>query len=265
MLDKAVNMLRRNFLCSLCFMAHLVSGYCVFAQDASNIIKTYFTDGKISTQITKLSNEVDRGSAVAFDRTGKEIYRMEVRRFAGNANVEFNFHPNGAVYTAHYTSHPDGGIQWSDITQYFDDQGTLVRIEDNSSDDFGRPTLHIQSEEREMHQAPVKSPPQNQATPCAEVMQTKVFAVNICRRKIRLRKALSVASANEVSHSDWITRGDTVLISSVIDAGQFTDIKPRVQPEFFLGRKQAFAEYFWSEPIMKSKNERHYILYVFEK
>ena len=87
MLDKAVNMLRRNFLCSLCFMAHLVSGSCVFAQDASNIIKTYFTDGKISTQITKLSNEVDRGSAVAFDRTGKEIYRMEVRRFAGNANV----------------------------------------------------------------------------------------------------------------------------------------------------------------------------------
>lgn len=264
MFIKAVAISKIMLIIGLAFTGFIGSVNSVQGQEPTNIIKTYFMDGKISTLLTKLSNEVDRGSAVAFDHTGKEIYHMEVRRFAGHATVEFKFHPNGAVYTAHYTSHPDGGIQWSDITHYFDDQGILVRIEDNSSDDFGRPTLHIQPEEPEIYQAPIKSPPQYPATQCAEVMQTKVFAVNKCRRKIRLRKALPVAATNEVSHSDWITRGDTVLISSLIDAGQFTDIKPRVQPEFFLGRKQAFAEFIWSEPILKNENERHYFLYVFD-
>jgi hypothetical protein len=245
----AVVMIKRSLWHCVFSAVSLLIALSARGQEERNLIKTFFTDGKISTLLTRLSNDLDRGNAIAFDHAGNEIYRMEVRRYAGHANVEFKFHPNGAVYTAHYTSHPDGGIQWSDITHYFDDQGNVVRVEDNSSDDFGRPTLHILPEEKEMLQTPEKSNPENQTSQCAEVLQTKVFAVNKCKRKIRLRKVLPVAAA---------------LISSVIDSGHFTDIKPRVKPEFFLGRKQAFAEFVWSEPIIISKNVRHYILYVFE-
>lgn len=245
------------------FCVSMLLAYSALCQGKSNIIKTYFNDGNISTLLTHLSNEIDRGSAIAFDHSGKEIYHMEVRRYAGNANVEFKFHPNGAVYTAHYTSHPDGGIQWSDITHYFDEQGNVTRVEDNSSDDFGRPTLHIQPVERESIPQQIIAP-EKDASNCAEIMITRIYAINKCHRKVRLTKEQSVASSNDVSFTKWISYNDTVFISSVLDADQFSDIKARIHPEFFLGRKQKFAETLWSEPYLKSKNERHYFLYVFE-
>jgi hypothetical protein len=109
----------------------------------TTFIITKHSNGKIATKKVKLTNDIIRGYAKAFDQTGKEIYNFNIRNFAGHASVDFYFYSSGAVERAQYSSHPDGGIQWSDITHFFHKDGKLNKIEDNSSDEYGRFRLQI--------------------------------------------------------------------------------------------------------------------------
>jgi hypothetical protein len=93
-----------------------------------------FTNGNISRRKTVLTNEMNLGYARAYNQAGQLIYHWEIRNIAGPSQVEFSYFTSGAVQTAHYTGHPDGCIQWSDVTHYFDEFGEIIRVEDLSSD-----------------------------------------------------------------------------------------------------------------------------------
>jgi len=66
------------------------------------------------------------GYVKAFDRNGKEIYHRQIRNIAGHSSVNFEYYPSGAVQKAHFTGHPDGGIQWDDVVYYFDENGVIT-------------------------------------------------------------------------------------------------------------------------------------------
>ena len=111
--------------------------------DGKEYIATYFKTGEISTLQYKLYGNQDalEGPCIAYDITGKEIYRQNARRWGGYGNVKFSYYENGAVNSAHYTSHPDGGIQRTDITTYFDKEGTVTKTVDLSTEGRGYPIL----------------------------------------------------------------------------------------------------------------------------
>ena len=112
----------------------------VFGQPIDTVFELHrFTNGNISTRKTILTNELNWGYARAYNMAGQVIYNWEIRNIAGSSNVEFSYFPSGAVQTAHYTEHPDGGIQWSDVTHYFNEFGEIMQVEDLSSDSRGHP------------------------------------------------------------------------------------------------------------------------------
>ncbi|MGD1843622.1 MAG: hypothetical protein ACFB0B_22425 [Thermonemataceae bacterium] len=96
---------------------------------------TYFTNNKrkVATAvcIDKLTNA---GEAVAYDLEGKRIGSWSIVGGGLYARVRFTFHANGMVKKAHYSSQPDGGIQWYNSTHTYDDQGKLIGFREDSHD-----------------------------------------------------------------------------------------------------------------------------------
>jgi len=111
-------------------------------KDTTFIIR-YHSNKKISTKEVKLTNELNWGYVKAFDRNGKEIYQRQIRNIAGHSSVNFEYYPSGAVQKAHFTGHPDGGIQWDDVTHYFDENGSVTQVIDNRPDEYGHYKIRI--------------------------------------------------------------------------------------------------------------------------
>ena len=111
--------------------------------DGKEYIATYFKTGELSALRIKLygGQDVLEGPCIAYDIEGNEVYRQNARRWGGYGNVKFSYYENGGVKTAHYTSHPDGGIQRTDITTYFDAMGNVIKVLDLSTDGKGDPLL----------------------------------------------------------------------------------------------------------------------------
>jgi hypothetical protein len=92
-----------------------------------------FPNGKTSTIAVLKDNR--EGYAKAYNHEGIEIYHSHIRRFGGHASVSFKHHDNGMVKEAHYSSHPDGGIQWYRSWTYFDENGIKTgELHDNWED-----------------------------------------------------------------------------------------------------------------------------------
>ena len=175
-----------------------------------------FPNGKTSTII--FIKEFQEGYAKAFNFKGEEIYHNHVRRFAGHATVTFKHHPNGMVKEAHYSSHPDAGIQWYKSWTTFDDQGNKLREEHQNWNDRVTVPHHripdsllfrqtppprvIPDVQPEVKPDPHKTPdldPVHQPNPilkpteikkevvgCAEIHQNHTRFINHSRRKILL-------------------------------------------------------------------------------
>jgi hypothetical protein len=88
----------------------------------------YHKNGKLSTEEFRNSSSqyMAQGYAKAFDNTGKEIYNQPTSRSGQLSSVIFTYYENGAVKSADYSSHPDGGIQWYKKTTYFDEAGNIT-------------------------------------------------------------------------------------------------------------------------------------------
>lgn len=85
---------------------------------------TRFDSGAVSTE--RCVDVRGNGRARAFRRNGDTLDEWQLSRAGMYSSVRFTFHPNGAVRTAHYSAHPDGGIQWyRRFTRYASD-GTVV-------------------------------------------------------------------------------------------------------------------------------------------
>lgn len=96
----------------------------------------YHKNGKLSTEEFRNSSSqyMAEGYAKAFDNTGKEIYYQITSRSGLLSSVMFTYYENGAVKSAEYNSHPDGGIQWYKKTTYFDEAGKIINEFEMSDD-----------------------------------------------------------------------------------------------------------------------------------
>jgi hypothetical protein len=96
----------------------------------------YHKNGKLSTEEFRNSSSqyMAEGYAKAFDNTGKEIYNQITSRSGLLSSVMFTYYENGAVKSAEYSSHPDGGIQWYKKTTYFDEAGKITNEFEMSDD-----------------------------------------------------------------------------------------------------------------------------------
>ncbi len=101
----------------------------------------YFPNGKIST--FSYIDENRYGKAFAYNLKGEVIYENETRRIHGSAGVRFSHHANGMVKTAHYSSHPDGGIQWYRTTTTFNEKGEKISEIHDNYEGPGQPSPHI--------------------------------------------------------------------------------------------------------------------------
>jgi hypothetical protein len=96
---------------------------------------SHFPNGNISTFSYLEKDQI--GKAIAYNLKGEIIYEKNIRRIYGNASVRFSHYENGALKKAHYTSYPDGGIQWFKSTTFYNKKGEVISETTESNDVFG--------------------------------------------------------------------------------------------------------------------------------
>ena len=222
----------------------------------------YHKNGKISTKSVIFQDEIIWGYAKAYNKKGEEIYSMGTRRCAGNASVDFYYYEDGSVSKAHHTSHPDGGIQWGDITHYFDQEGNITNIEDNSSDMYGHPKLQIfYDPDFEYKETPIEQ----EVVQCAEIYESEFFLINLSGKPFTISIS-NKGSIDDKNINTIITKRDTVLINSYIEAQIFTHPKDLLNIKFLnKGQKKSIKmNSIWTEAVQVSRTKRAYYLVVFD-
>ncbi len=227
----------------------------------------YHSNKKISTKEVKLTNELNWGYVKAFDRTGKEIYHRQIRNVAGHSSVSFEYYPTGAVQKAHFTGHPDGGIQWDDVAHYFDENGIITQVIDNSSDEYGHYKLRIDpSLYSDTISKPYVTPTTVKETPkkpevvaCAEIYSTEIYLINATGKKRIVVTQLLNAPMDGFQKEVTVDKNDTINLGNYIDAQLFTHPKERVSVAI-KARKTDTFKLFWEEPKQEGKSKRVYYL-----
>jgi hypothetical protein len=107
----------------------------------------YHAGGQISTVEFKDSDQFNYRTFYAFDTKGNKIFEGGHGYKHGGGSLDLNYHSNGCLYTARATFQPDGGIQYYDVTTYFNEDGSFNRREDNSLDSPLTTTFQISPEE----------------------------------------------------------------------------------------------------------------------
>lgn len=174
-------------------------------------VYTYFKGTKkVSTSIC-INPDGREGTALAFDRNGREIYRGHERRFAGSEGTWFSYYPDGAVRKAEYHSAPDAGIQWYRSVTEFSPEGVVTNFWKDSHDD--RVTIL----------APLESPnstvvpPQRETVACAPIWVSEAWFINESRYAVRVTGAYtgSLADPKQV----LLAPGDTVRCGGLCGGG----------------------------------------------
>lgn len=227
----------------------------------------YHSNKQISTKEVKLTHTLNWGYAKAFDRNGKEIYRRQIRNIAGHSSVDFEYYPSGAVQKAHFTGHPDGGIQWDDAIHYFDENGAVTQVIDNSSDEFGHyklridPSLYTDTISKpSILVTNIKNIPKKQeVVACGEIYASELFLVNVTGKKRNVIARLLNAPIEGFQKEIYIAKNDTIKIGNYIEAQQYTHPKERVFFEIKGGKSEKF-QLLWEEPKQDGKNKRVYYI-----
>lgn len=225
----------------------------------------YHSNKKISTKQVNLRNELYQGYAKAFDKNGKEIYSRQIRNIAGHSSVVFSYYASGAVQKANFTGHPDGGIQWDDVTHYFDENGKVTQIIDNSSDEYGHYKIRIDpvyfsdtiSKPYIVPTTVKELPKKKEVVACAEIYSTEFYLINVTGKKRTIIARLLNATIDGFEKQVVVSRNDTVKLGSYIEAELFTHPKERVTLEI-KGKKSDKFQLFWEDPKVLGKSKRVY-------
>jgi hypothetical protein len=222
----------------------------------------YHKNGKISTKSVIFQDEIIWGYAKAFNKKGDEIYSMGTRRCAGNASVDFSYYEDGSVSKAHATSHPDGGIQWGDLTHYFDQEGNITNIEDRSSDMYGHPQLQITYDPVFEYK---ENPVIQEVVQCAEIYESEFYLINLSGKPFTISIS-NKGGLDDKKINTIITRRDTVLMNSYIEAQIFTHPKDFLDIKFLnkSQKKPININSIWGEAVQVSRTKRAYYLVVFD-
>ncbi len=187
--------------------------------DTGQVVLHYHRNGRTST--VEWTDRAGRyGVSYALDANGKEMLRLQTRRFAGHATVHFSYHANGSVAMAEYSNAPDAGIQWYRATYRFDESGNQTGFEEQGHDNYGplpRPGIRPS----EMVPAPREA--------CQEPLVNTYFIVNSLDYPVLVHllpklpspasrdTACIVSPADTLKGGAWITGDDNGDVRSVLD------------------------------------------------
>ena len=144
----------------------------LFAQkeEYSSCETYYFKDTKKKSGEKCYDKDNRYGRARVFNDSGRVVYEVYLRRFAGHAGVQFTFHDNGAIHKANYSSAPDAGIQWYRSYHEFSPTGKLLNSWEDSHDK--RVTrIDINPPPVKPEMVPAPKPPLEPVTPPSPLVQ----------------------------------------------------------------------------------------------
>ncbi len=151
-------------------------------KDLSTIKTCKHKNGKVST-IEKWDANKYWGSFEAFNDSGKSIIKYELRKVAGHASVQVNYHANGQISKLEYSSAPDGGIQFYHYIHHYNEKGVQTQYYNLSQPD-GHPVLFVPEE---LKQNPVVIPVKTEKPKeCAAIALTKYTIQNHTHKQVRL-------------------------------------------------------------------------------
>ncbi|MFN5846221.1 MAG: hypothetical protein ACK46O_10975 [Flavobacteriia bacterium] len=97
-------------------------------------IVCFHSGGQKSTLEYRYSESFNYWIFIAFDTKGNKIFEGGHGYRHGGGSLDVNYHSNGCISRVRSTFQPDGGIQYSDVTAYFNEDGSFKSREDNSPD-----------------------------------------------------------------------------------------------------------------------------------
>lgn len=198
-----------------------------FMTDTGTVVVRYFSGGQVCTK--EWRDKDDRwGRSWAYKSDGSVIAEHQTRRFAGHASVHFDYHPNGAISKAEFSTAPDAGIQWYRSTTTFDDQGNKTGFSEQGHDDrtvIPSPGTHVRRHqeervpEREMEQVTVEE---------QRLFINELFVANPTNAACRAIATARHPSPALVGGSFTLAPGDTVRIGSYTMGEAWPDWKDHV-------------------------------------
>jgi hypothetical protein len=226
----------------------------------------YFKNGKISTKRLQLSDKIHFGYLKAYKVDGTEIYSMSTRNVGGHGSVDVEYYPSGAIKKAHATSQPDGGIQYGDITHYFDEIGNVTSIVDLSDDGPGRMITTPTFRQVDPVVAP-KTEKKQEVVQCATIYSSEIFIVNLTRKPQTIISKKTPPNGIGFKEKTLIDPGDTVLLGGYYEAQLFTPASTVFNAEVELLKNRSNTFHFvWDNFTQVSPALRkHYLLLIDKK
>jgi hypothetical protein len=226
----------------------------------------YFKNGKISTKRLQLSDKIHFGYLKAYKVDGTEIYSMSTRNVGGHGSVDVEYYPSGAIKKAHATSQPDGGIQYGDITHYFDEIGNVTSVVDLSDDGPGRMITTPTFRQVDPVVAP-KTEKKQEVVQCATIYSSEIFVVNLTRKPQTIISKKTPPNGIGFKEKTLVNPGDTVLIGGYYEAQLFTPASTVFSAEVELLKNKSNTFHFvWDNFIQASPVLRkHYLLLIDKK
>lgn len=127
------------------------------------------------------------------------MYKTDHGCLHGCGSLTVRYYSNGSVESARKTFQPDGGIQYYDITIFFNEDGTFNREEDNSWDPFQDPKI-IPIENPNPPRKDIKSEPKVVDSLVLICMNTNPFKVELLvGQKGSVKKVIKIKK-----HQDFI-------------------------------------------------------------
>jgi hypothetical protein len=226
----------------------------------------YFKNGKISTKRLQLSDKIHFGYLKAYKVDGTEIYSMSTRNVGGHGSVDVEYYPSGAIKKAHATSQPDGGIQYGDITHYFDEIGTVTSVVDLSDDGPGRMITTPTFRQVDPVVAP-KIEKKQEVVQCATIYSSEIFIVNLTRKPQTIISKKTPPNGIGFKEKTLVNPGDTVLLGGYYEAQLFTPASTVFSAEVELLKNRSNTFHFvWDNFIQATPALRkHYLLLIDKK
>jgi hypothetical protein len=226
----------------------------------------YFKNGKISTKRLQLSDKIHFGYLKAYKVDGTEIYSMSTRNVGGHGSVDVEYYPSGAIKKAHATSQPDGGIQYGDITHYFDEIGNVTSVVDLSDDGPGRMITTPTFRQVDPVVAP-KIEKKQEVVQCATIYSSEIFIVNLTRKPQTIISKKTPPNGIGFKEKTLVNPGDTVLLGGYYEAQLFTPASTVFSAEVELLKNRSNTFHFvWDNFIQATPALRkHYLLLIDKK
>jgi hypothetical protein len=207
----------------------------------------FHQNGKVST-INYPDQTWERYThTLIYDQKGNKVYQGSQGYRHGGGSLYLKYHENGAVSSARSTFQPDGGIQYYDVTTYFNEGGTYLREEDNSRN-TDKPTVFVPTT---FVPATTTPPP-----PAPKVDSIQVFIKNTTGKKVSLLIQAKNAKEKTLIH---VKKKDILI-------GKYLPIKGNQDPTNYFdlivipNKKKQSAQVIWKPEFLEGTTNRVVLL-----